>query len=84
LHLAQADEKIAVARQLLASGHLGDAAGRAYYAMFHAAQDLLRSKNLHAKTHRGTFSLLSQNFEASLGPQLRAYKQAMTMREEGD
>jgi len=87
LHLEQAEEKLVIAREMLDNGHLGEAAGRAYYAMFHAAQALLKSKNLQAKTHRGTFGLLGEHFvgrSALTKQDARNLKLAMELREEGD
>lgn len=61
-HLRLADEKLAAARHLATEGFSRDAAGRAYYAMYHAAFALVRSKGHAPKTHRGLLALLAQEF----------------------
>jgi len=49
--------KLAVARELLASGHFDDAVSRAYYAAFHSAQAALLAEGQKPETHRGVVTL---------------------------
>jgi len=56
-HLAKADEKARVARELYAKAYWDDAVSRAYYAAFHAAQAALLTEGQRADTHRGLVTL---------------------------
>jgi len=56
----RAEKALKSAKLLEEDGELEDAASRAYYAMFHATRALLFSKGMHAKTHKGTISLLGE------------------------
>jgi uncharacterized protein (UPF0332 family) len=58
----QAQETLAVARELLGSGHFRDAVNRGYYAMFYCGLGLLAAKNLGTSKHSGVLSLFSQHF----------------------
>ena len=65
--MAKAKEKLAAAEKLLADGSFyDDAASRAYYAAFHAAQALLRTEGLEADTHQGVVSLFGLHFAKTL------------------
>lgn len=63
------------------------AAGRAYYAMYHAAYALVRTKGHAPKTHRGLLGLLGQDFVRA-GPLSRedaaTFTKAQALREWGD
>jgi len=86
-HLALADEKLVVARSLLEDSHLRDAASRAYYAMYHAAYALVRTKGHAPKTHRGLTSQIAQEFIGAHGidrEQFAALRAAQSIRERGD
>lgn len=60
--LTKADEKLRVAQELVKVDAYDDAVSRAYYSAFHAAQALLLSEGLSAKTHRGVLNLFGLYF----------------------
>jgi len=47
---------------LFDAGDLEFAAGRAYYAMFHVAQALLREKGFHYRKHAGVHAAYGEHF----------------------
>ena len=57
--LEKARRKLATAKRLLAEGDLEDAAGRAYYAMYHAPHAALLPKRASPRTHKGLAMMLS-------------------------
>ena len=59
--LEKADHALAVADELMRSGYPCDAAGKMYYAMFYAAQAVLKSFSIEVTKHSAV--------EASLGHQ---------------
>ena len=59
---AEARERLAAGRDSIDAGHLGVAVGSAYYAMLYAARAALSERDLHAKTHGGTWSLFNEHF----------------------
>ncbi len=83
LHLRQAGERLKAARLLLDAGFLPDAVSRAYYAMHHAAEALLASRNLRARTHGGIASRLASEFHET-GLDLAGYLKAMELRAASD
>lgn len=84
-HLAAARNKLSVARELLERGHEQDAASRAYYAMYHAAYALVRTKGHAPKTHRGLAVILSKEFPVEVPPPVLAkLRMAQEAREAGD
>ena len=72
-YLEKADQKLAVARRLLAASDLDDAVSRAYYAAFHAVRALLVTVGQNPTTHHGAvtfFNLLfikTGKFDRELG-----------------
>jgi uncharacterized protein (UPF0332 family) len=60
LQLAQ--DELATANLLLVNDRYRASISRAYYAMYHATQAFLTTKNLSSKTHRGSIQLFSQHF----------------------
>jgi uncharacterized protein (UPF0332 family) len=60
--LAQADEKLRAARLLLDGGAWGDAASRAYYAVFHAVSALLLSRGESYSTHAQVLGRFNKEF----------------------
>lgn len=60
--LARAEVCLAEARVLCAGALPYGAASRAYYAAFHAAQALLYSAGLEARTHHGVVLLVGTHF----------------------
>ncbi len=60
LHLERADDCIKDAEVLLDAHRLAAAAGRAYYAMFHAATALLLDKGVQRTSHSAIISAFGQ------------------------
>jgi uncharacterized protein (UPF0332 family) len=60
----RARERLEGARKNLDQGEYAIAVGAAYYAMLYGARAALSERDLHAKTHRGTWNLLRQTFVA--------------------
>ena len=58
----KAQAKLRVAKRLLKTGDYDDAASRAYYGAFHAAQAILLTEGLSANTHRGLVNLFGLHF----------------------
>ena len=79
LHLDLAEDKLSAARDLFADEHFTDAVGRAYYAMFHAAMALVRSKGHTPRTHRGLLHILGREF---VGPSLLSNDEILLFRAE--
>jgi len=61
--LRRADKALLAAKFLLEKDLLEDSISRAYYAMFHAAQAILYTKGLKAKSHVGIKSLFGERKE---------------------
>jgi uncharacterized protein (UPF0332 family) len=83
----RAAERLEGARRNLAQGEYAIAVGAAYYAMLYAARAALSERDLHAKTHRGTWNLLRQTLVAdgSLPAQLVAEAERIAeLREAAD
>jgi uncharacterized protein (UPF0332 family) len=59
--LEKAKRKLATAKRLLDEGEFEDAAGRAYYAMYHAAHAALLPKRASPRTHKGLAMMLSMH-----------------------
>ena len=60
--LEKAESSIGAAESLLRDGYHDFAAGRAYYAMFYAAEALLAEKELTFKKHVGVHRAFSEYF----------------------
>ncbi len=60
--LVKADRSLAAAEHLCASGFPDFAVGRAYYAMFYAAEALLLSQDLSFSKHSAVVSAFGQHF----------------------
>jgi uncharacterized protein (UPF0332 family) len=60
--LEKARRAIQAAEMLLQRGDADFAAGRAYYAMFYAAEALLSEKGLHPRKHGGVHALFGEQF----------------------
>ena len=58
--LERAEEALNAARTLLEKCLLADAISRAYYAVYYAAQSILYSNGLSAKTHSGTINIFGK------------------------
>lgn len=85
--MAKANRRLTAADHSLDAGDSEAAVSSAYYAMLYAAHAALSERDLHAKTHGGTWSLFSQTFVASgsLDPDLgRLGPNAQHAREQAD
>ncbi len=60
--MAGTRERLASARDQLASGHPETALAAAYYAMLCAARAALSEEDRYSRTHRGTWALLRELF----------------------
>jgi uncharacterized protein (UPF0332 family) len=60
--LASADRALSAARLLIEHKLSPDAANRIYYAMFYAAQALLRSRGIHVNKHSAEEAALGYHF----------------------
>jgi uncharacterized protein (UPF0332 family) len=60
--LNKAGRAIDAAQTLLKLGSIDFAAGRAYYAMFYAAQALLYEKGIRVRKHSGIHAAFGENF----------------------
>jgi uncharacterized protein (UPF0332 family) len=58
----QARDRVALARQAFAGGHLEGAVSAAYYAMLYAARAALSEDDEHARTHSGTWHLFRERY----------------------
>lgn len=58
----QARDRVALAREVLISGHLEGAVSAAYYAMLYAARAALSENDEHARTHRGVWHLFRERY----------------------
>ncbi len=83
----QARDRAAIAREILASGHLEGAVSAAYYAMLYAARAALSEDDEYARTHRGTWHLFRERYVVTeaFDQHLHALAQrAQDTREKGD
>ena len=60
--LEKADHALEVAESLYKQGFIQDASSRVYYAMFYAAQALLKSENIDMVKHSAVESALGYHF----------------------
>lgn len=83
----QARDRVAMAREVLASEHLEGAVSAGYYAMLYAARAALSESDEYARTHRGTWHLFRDRyvttdaFDQSL---FDLAQRSQTTRERGD
>ncbi len=61
----QARDRLAIAREVLAAGHLEGAVSAAYYAMLYAARAALSERDEYARRHGGTWHLFHQRYVAT-------------------
>jgi uncharacterized protein (UPF0332 family) len=86
-YLTAARHAVRAAQVILDQGLPGEAASRAYYAMFYAAQALLRSVDVVVKRHSAVEAALGEHFAKTrrLDPKLhRMFMQAREAREIAD
>ncbi len=62
LRMSLAEEKLVVARDLLAAGHYNDVIGKAYYAMFYASKALLLAVGEDPVKHTGVITFFGKHF----------------------
>lgn len=85
--IEQARDRLAAAREALASGHRGVAVSVAYYSMLYAARASLSEDDENARSHRGTWNVFRINyvttdaFDAAL---FTLAQHAQVAREAGD
>ena len=61
-YMNKAQSKLRVAKRLLKTGDYDDAASRAYYGAFHAAQVIFLTEGLSPNTHRGLVNIFGLHF----------------------
>lgn len=62
-YLSKSDAKLKAARELLdRDDYYDDVVSRCYYAAYHAAQAVLLTEGLNAKTHQGLITLFGLHF----------------------
>ena len=60
--IQKADHALEVASELINGGFPSDSASKIYYAMFYAAQALLKSEDIEVKKHSGVESAIGYHF----------------------
>lgn len=86
-YLIKADHALIVAEELLAHGHMPDAASKTYYAMFYAAKALLTADGIDVSKHSAVESALGYHFAkpGRMDPRLhRMFMNARKVREIAD
>ena len=86
-YLAKARHALEVAKKLQAGDDYSDAAGKAYYAMFYAAQALLKAYDIEVVKHSAVASMLGRHFAKTglLDPKFhRMFLNARRVREIAD
>jgi len=64
-YLAKSEHALRVAEDLMTAGHLPDAASKIYYAMFYAAQALLKAEGIEVVKHSAVESSFGYAFAKS-------------------
>ena len=85
--MIKARHALGVAEKLRAGGDFPDAASKAYYAMFYAAQALLKSHGIEVVKHSAVASVLGRRFAKTgrLDPKFhRIFLNARRVRETAD
>lgn len=86
-YLHKSQHALEVAKDLLEHGHAADAASKIYYAMFYAAQALLKNSDIQATKHSAVESSLGYHFvkQGKLDPKFhKAFIGARRVREMAD
>ena len=86
-YLAKAHHALEVAEKLQSGKDFSDAAGKAYYAMFYAAQALLKAHGIEVVKHSAVASMLGHHFAKTgrLDPKFhRMFLNARRVREVAD
>ncbi|MEM2914565.1 MAG: HEPN domain-containing protein, partial [Candidatus Bathyarchaeia archaeon] len=85
--LGRTDKALLAAKSLLEKSLLEDSVSRAYYAMSHAAQAILYTKGLKARSHAGVKSLFGEHIvkkgviDEEFG---KAFSRAFDLRQKSD
>ena len=85
--LEKSRHALVVSKDLLKDGHAPEAAGRAYYCMFYAAQALLKSQGIKAFKHSGVEAQFGFHFSNAGKIDVRFHKmlrRARILREDAD
>lgn len=85
--MEQARDRLAMAREVLTSGHREGAVSAAYYSMLYAARASLSEDDENAKTHRGTWNLFRIKYVATDAFDAKLFtlaQHAQVAREGGD
>jgi uncharacterized protein (UPF0332 family) len=85
--MSQAGNRAAIAKELLASGHLEVAVSASYYSMLYAANAVLAKHGEHPWTDTGTWHLFHERYVATGAFDLRLHtlaQGAQDTREKGD
>ncbi|MBI3950529.1 MAG: HEPN domain-containing protein [Acidobacteria bacterium] len=61
-HLEKAERSLQAARALLKQEYVEEACSRAYYAMFYAAQALLKYHGIQVKKHSAVIAMFGEHF----------------------
>ena len=80
-YLKKADRALKVAENLLASGFDAEAAARAYYAMFYAAQALLKENGLQRVKHSAVQAAFGQHLVKAGKIDAKFYRMLIDARE---
>ena len=79
-YLEKADHALVVAAYLLHAGHAPDAASKIYYAMFYAAQALLKSEGIGVTKHSAVESAFGYHFAKSGRIDAKYHRMLITAR----
>jgi uncharacterized protein (UPF0332 family) len=83
----QARDRLTMAREVFASGHLEGAVSAAYYSMLYAARAALSEDEESARSHRGTWNLFRTRYVITDAFDARLFtmaQHAQVAREAGD
>ena len=83
----QASDRLVIARQVFATGHLEGAVSAAYYAMLYAARAALSEDDEYARSHGGTWGLFYKRYVITDAFDQHLYslaQRAQKTREQGD
>ena len=87
MEMEKAFHTLQVANLLIENQEWSEAAGRTYYALFHAVSALLIKNQIRVKSHKGAYTMLCMNFVATgKMPQSYGdfYREMELMRDESD
>ncbi len=79
-YLERAEHALLVAEELMAGGHAPDAASKIYYAMFYAAQALLKAEGIDVIKHSAVESAIGYYFAKTGRLNPKFHKMLMSAR----